>query len=132
MSNIGYLTNILLEHFPVNLVRVNFIALFTISLLKVKTVNLAQVALAFNPKAKVDSNYRRLQRFFADFNFGGNLVAFFVVNLFFPDQPLILTMDRTNWKFGRCNINILMLGIVYNGTAIPLKFIQLAKFLSCT
>ena len=40
---------------------------------------------------------------------------------------LILSIDRTNWKFGQTNINIFMLGIVYKGVAFPLLFTMLAK-----
>src|SRR5690606_6549042 len=40
---------------------------------------------------------------------------------------LILTMDRTNWKFGESNINILMLGVSYRNVAIPLMFKMLNK-----
>jgi len=29
----------------------------------------------------------------------------------------MLSIDRTNWKFGKANINIFMLGIVYKGVA---------------
>ena len=29
-------------------------------------------------------------------------------------------MDRTNWQWGKKNINILMLSITYKGIAIPL------------
>jgi hypothetical protein len=31
-----------------------------------------------------------------------------------------LTMDRTNWQFGRTDINLLALGIAHRGIAIPL------------
>ncbi|WP_265578869.1 hypothetical protein [Psychrobacter sanguinis] len=31
-----------------------------------------------------------------------------------------LTIDRTNWKWGKSNLNIFMLGVVYKGIAIPL------------
>ncbi len=40
---------------------------------------------------------------------------------------LVLSMDRTNWKFGEFNINILMLGITYKGIAFPLIFSLLPK-----
>lgn len=40
---------------------------------------------------------------------------------------LVLSMDRTNWKFGEFNINILMLGITYKGIAFPLIFNLLPK-----
>jgi hypothetical protein len=29
-----------------------------------------------------------------------------------------LAIDRTNWKFGSFDINIFMLGVVYDGVAI--------------
>ena len=40
---------------------------------------------------------------------------------------LVLSMDRTDWKFGEFNINILMLGITYKGIAFPLIFSLLPK-----
>ena len=43
------------------------------------------------------------------------------------DLPWTLTMDRTNWKFGKLNINILVLGIAYKGSAFPLIWILLPK-----
>ena len=36
----------------------------------------------------------------------------------FNDQPYYLTLDRTNWQWGKADINILTLGIVYKGAAI--------------
>lgn len=34
-------------------------------------------------------------------------------------------MDRTNWKWGKKSINVLMLAIVYKGTAIPVYWVLL-------
>jgi hypothetical protein len=39
-----------------------------------------------------------------------------------------MVLDRTNWKFGTKNINILTLGIVYNGVAFPILFHKMPKF----
>jgi len=36
-------------------------------------------------------------------------------------------MDRTNWKFGKANINFLVLGIAHKGMAIPLFWYLLDK-----
>jgi hypothetical protein len=36
-------------------------------------------------------------------------------------------MDRTNWKFGKVNINYLVLGVAYKGMAIPLFWDLLDK-----
>ena len=47
---------------------------------------------------------------------------------FFSDSDSwCLTLDRTNWKWGKANINILTLGIVYKGTAIPIYWELLDK-----
>jgi len=45
-----------------------------------------------------------------------------------PDKKsLTLVMDRTNWKLGQTNINVLMLGVSYKNVAFPLIFKLLDK-----
>jgi hypothetical protein len=36
------------------------------------------------------------------------------------DEKWVLTMDRTNWKLGKSNVNLLVLGVAYKRVAIPL------------
>jgi len=38
-----------------------------------------------------------------------------------------LTLDRTNWRWGKKDINILMLAVVYKGIAIPIYWLLLNK-----
>ena len=94
----------------------------------IRTVNLKQVANAITGKAKSDSNYRKLQRFFALTELCYNELARYIVRLFFNETTdWYLTMDRTNWQYGRANINILVLGICYKGRAIPILWKLLDK-----
>ncbi len=51
-----------------------------------RTVNLKQVANAMTGKAKADSNYRKLQRFFSLADFCYNEVARYIVSLFVTTQ----------------------------------------------
>ena len=44
--------------------RLNFLALFLIALLRVKTINLVELATGFRSNVKIESSYKRLQRFF--------------------------------------------------------------------
>ncbi len=99
--------------------RLSFLALFLIALLRVKTVNLAEIATVFRSKAKKDSSYKRLQRFFGKFDLNYTLIAQAVVKLMEIPQPWVLTMDRTEWSFGQTRFNLLVLGIVHNGVAFP-------------
>jgi len=41
--------------------------------------------------------------------------------------PYTLALDRTNWKIGAVDLNLLMLSIVYRGIGIPVVWIVLSK-----
>jgi len=123
------LISILDIHFKgtLNLARVKLIALFISSLCKVQTVTFSKLANAFDSTSKSSSSLRRIQRFIASFDIGSDLIAKLIFGLLPQKDNLILTIDRTNWKFGQTNINIFMLGVVYNGVAFPLLFKMLDK-----
>jgi hypothetical protein len=55
------------------------------------------------------------------------LVAKLIFSLLPEKKGLVLSMDRTNWKFGKSNINIVMLGVSYKNVAFPLMFKMLDK-----
>jgi len=127
MAHITQLKDTLGKHLPWHGARLNFLAMYFIALFKVKTVNLAEIATALNPKAKIGSNYRRLQRFFAEFELDYDALAKLVVSLI-PQTAggYRLSLDRTNWQFGQFSINLLVLGLVHNGIAFPVywKFLD--------
>jgi hypothetical protein len=127
MSNIYPLEQTLAGNLAFNKARIKLIAGFLISILQVKTVNLTEIATAFPGWAKEGSNYKRLQRFFRFFELPYALIADLVVKLLGVPGPWTLTMDRTNWKLGRAELNILMLGIVYKGVAFPIVWLILPK-----
>ena len=128
MKSISKLSSILSSSLPWNKSRITLFSHLLVSLFAVRTVNLKQIANAVRGKAKADSNYRRLQRFFSSFDMCFDDISYFIVRLFFNEQAKwYLTMDRTNWKFGKANINILMLGICYKGRAIPVCWSILNK-----
>jgi len=89
------LTHVLKLHFGWHLARINCLSCLIIALLKVKTVNFVELATAFSGTAKVDSHYRRIQRFFKEVNIDQATVARLVASLW-PYDQLILSLDRTN------------------------------------
>lgn len=99
-----------------------------LGLLRLKQINLTQLALGFASDTDVKSRYRRLQRFFAGVWFDYDSIARLQMNLFdFQRQKYYLTPDRTNWQWGKTDINILTLGVVYKGSAIPVYWLVLNK-----
>ena len=123
------LTSVLNTHLQgkINLARLKLISHFVIALCKVQTVTFEKLANAFDSRSSSDSSLRRIQRFIANYSLDSNLIARLVFNLLPAQGKLILSIDRTNWKFGQTNINIFMLGIVYKGVAFPLLFTMLDK-----
>lgn len=122
------LESILRKHLIMNAARLNFIAGFIVALLKTGTVNFNKIALAFPGEAIKESKYKRIQRFFSQFSLDLDMVARLIAE-FIPVKlsQWIISIDRTNWKFGRRNINILTMGIVYMGIAFPILWVSLNK-----
>lgn len=127
MNQITLIQKTLQPHLGWHGARVSFLALFLVALFRVKTVNLNQLAAGFINKVKLESNYKRLQRFLGKFELDYITLAHLVVSLMEIPQPWVLSLDRTTWEFGDCVHNILMLGVVHNGVAFPLLWWMLDK-----
>jgi hypothetical protein len=127
MNQINVLGRELSPHLGWHGARITFLASFLIALLRVKTVNFSELATGFMGMAKRDSHYKRLQRFFRDFEFDPIQIARMVVALMEIPEPWTLSVDRTEWQFGSSIFNILTLGVVHNGVAFPLVWTMLDK-----
>jgi len=110
-----------------NLSRIKFFGLFITALCKAQTVCFEKLACTFESEAKVDSSLRRIQRFMSGFLLDTDLIARFIFALLPNKPPYRLAMDRTNWKFGSVDINVLTLAIVYDGVAFPIIYTMLPK-----
>jgi hypothetical protein len=107
--------------------RITFLALFITSMLQEKTVNLSAIANGFATKGKRSGKIRRVEDFFRKFEIDYDEIAKFLSSFIENLSKWTLAMDRTNWKFGKININILYLAIAYKSVAIPLFWSILEK-----
>lgn len=106
-----------------NKARIKFLARFLIALIRVRTVNLVEIAVCFDGRAQVSSNYKRIQRFFRGFDFELPELARLIPALMKLSPPFVLCLDRTEWQFGRRWLNVLMLSIATDSVSIPLLWI---------
>ena len=97
-------------------------------MIKVQTINFNRLAHSFDTSSKSDSSHRRIPRFFASIFVAIDLISKMLYALIPKDAIYLLTMDRTNWKIGDSNINILVIGIIYEGIAFPILFKMMNKF----
>jgi len=96
------------------------------AVLEATTVSLYWLSLAGPPGVKSESNYRRFQRFFSHFTFRQETVGALILSLLpMPTEGWVLAMDRTNWKFGKTHINILVVTVVIEGVGFPIAWLML-------
>lgn len=107
------------------------LARFLTALIICRSVCLSRLANSFAGDAQTASHYKRLQRFRRSFDLNAIAVARLMlvwlqggIDL---KPPYIVSLDRTNWKFGRTEINVLMMAIVYKGVAFPVLWSLLGK-----
>ena len=102
-------------------------ARFTLALLMQSTVSFPKLALVLSRGAKPSSNERRIQRFMSGYALDFSSFGHFLLQLVPQREDFVVSMDRTNWKFGRTDINILMIAICYKGIAYPILWQLLPK-----
>jgi hypothetical protein len=110
-----------------NLARVKFLAAFISTVCKLQTVNFTKLAQGLGGTILFESNLRKIQRFFAEFLIDKDMIAKMIFTLLPGQAPYRLCLDRTNWKFGATDINILTISICYSGVSIPLLWTMLCK-----
>ena len=112
----------LLQHAPVvrNLARQKFVAQFIIALLKSRNVQFGEVAQHLNDAAKVASNETRIQDFFRETDLNYLVLAQLLISLLPTQGKLRLCLDRTEWDFGRCQVNILLVTVGQGAFQVPL------------
>ena len=107
--------------------RLEFLSLMMMALVQAKSVNLANLVGMMESRAQEASLYRRAQRFLGELKVPEAFVVRYALQLH-PKQSYSLCLDRTNWKFGKLKVNILMLAYAHEGTAIPLLWCLLPTF----
>lgn len=107
-TNVDYKVNELVEFFSKktewNLARVKFLVAIICSMCKLQTVNYQKLTQGLGGNALFESNLRRIQRFFTEYEIEHDLIAKIVFSLLPLSTPLSLSIDRTNWKFGKTDI----------------------------
>lgn len=129
MEKLSGLKTILGEQLGWHKSRIDFFAQALVGLFICGSINFRSIAASMpNKTALVDSRYKRIKRFFSQFEFDFTVIAKWLFNLFFSEKDkLYIAIDRTNWFYGKAKINIFMLSICHEGIAIPIFWTLLPK-----
>lgn len=102
-------------------------------ILAVQTTNLSTAAKrmskVLDKKIKNSTAYDRLKRFFQSGDTVGifQFVCILVIKTFCQSPDCYLLLDRTNWKYGKIHINLLVIGLLYRDVFIPLVWLDLGQ-----
>ena len=110
-----------------NLARIKALSMMVCALCKVQRVAYSKLASAFDSNAASESSLRKIRRLIAQCEISTDLIAKLILKLIPVHGPYNLTLDRTNRKFSNTNINILTLGIIYDGMAFLIVFKMMDK-----
>jgi hypothetical protein len=109
-----------------HLSRQKLISALILTMIKNKSISFPELAEDLNEDVKSESNLRRIQDFFANYDLQYMAYAELLAG-FIPLLKFDLAIDRTNWKFGSTHINILCLAVRYQGVGVPILFEMLDK-----
>ena len=111
-----------LQHVPLvgHLSRQKFVAQFVIGLIKSRNVQFREVAEHLNDDALPASNETRIQNFFRAVTLDYLAFMQLIINLLPATGKLRLCIDRTEWDFGQCQVNILLVTVGSGTWHVPL------------
>ena len=122
------LSRVIIDHFRLARSRCETLIWLMASILKAGTVNLNRLAPHIESAAQTASVHRRLERFFNEVRLDeGEVATLVVAALGLAGKPWHLAMDRTNWQFGKTDLNILVLSVAHGEVCVPLFWRVLDK-----
>jgi len=126
METYQSLLSVLSKKVKSNKARLKTFACLILAVIEERTVNLVVLASHHPEHTQQESHYRKFQRWFESWTLPWQDLAQMILDrLKKPSKGFMLSMDRTNWKFGKTHINILTLGIVVEKVTIPLVWLTL-------
>ncbi len=106
--------------FPLDARRLAVLTALVLAMIQARTVVLYALKTHVQLSGSLEVRYQRLLRF-VQFQVPDGLFTRFALRCL-PDGDLDLILDRTNWKLGQHDVNILLLSAVWNGFSLPLMW----------
>jgi hypothetical protein len=103
-----------------NLARQKFVCSFLLGLIKSRKVHFCEIAQHLNQQTQDICNEVRIQDFFRQAELDYGQVALLLCLFLNRKQKVRLCIDRTEWDFGKCQVNVLMVLACQGAVQVPL------------
>jgi hypothetical protein len=118
------LFDLLRPHFGFDPRRLTVLSALILALVEARTVVLWKLPPIIHLDGSENTVYKRLKRFL-QFELDQLLIARFVLSFLQDQKQLLLILDRTNWKWGKQHLNILILSVSWRTFALPIAWVLL-------
>lgn len=117
-------TRELLKHFSFHPSRIKTFKDIIQGLITGCSVQIPSLSKAIAGKANLCSKQKNIYRFLKEEDICEESTAKLIESIL-PPAPWVLAIDRTNWKYGKHDYNILTLAVAQDGIAVPILFTPL-------
>lgn len=121
------LSQLLSNHIEMHPARRSLFVGMVFAMLQVGKSTLKGLAEGITGTSSKDSKIRKIQVFFKEQVIDWISAGLVIVMLLGISDKVKIILDRTNWKYGKSNINYFVASIEFFGTAIPICWILLDK-----
>lgn len=121
-TTLADLQKTLTPHVPLGKYRLETLCLLVLAMISARTVNLTHITTERTTHALAASTCRRLQRFFQHVSLPEDWSVGLVTALIRSPGSWYLCLDRTNWKIGQTDVNVLVLAVVTARFRVPLMW----------
>ena len=103
----------------INAARQDFMSHYMIGIIQSRSVHSTNIAAHMNTSVKIDSDVRRIERFLESYQLDYETVALLIA-FCLPKGKVKISMDRTEWQFGKNWCNILAVTVNCGSVGIPI------------
>jgi hypothetical protein len=92
-----------------------------------KTVTIKELALHIESSGNIRAKIAKIERLFKLQVIDYSVIAMIIISMIRINSPYKIAIDRTNWKFGKKDINFFVASIVVHNISVPILWILLNK-----
>ena len=98
-----------------------------LAVVKSRTVKIKELAVYIETKGKIRGKISKIERFFLKQEIDLLCVGKIIFKLLKLEAKVKIAIDRTNWQFGKRNLNFFVAAIIYENISIPIAWLLLDK-----
>jgi Transposase DDE domain len=97
------------------------------SVVQTRTVRLKELALHITSKGNLHAKIVKIERLFLSQAISVVCMGKIIIKLLCISGSIKIAIDRTNWQFGKSNLNFFVAAVVYGNISLPIAWLLLDK-----